>query len=151
MDNQRKPSPACEVCDAPPRAVGSHLCGRCWTLLHRKDAKRRKRGWKIDGEVRLSAMKKQYDKKAGGFICKLTGVKLSDQPTSPLRPTWEHLVPGDPSTAVLAASILNHMKSDLTRSQFKSVVTELARLFADPSRDFNRRVLPKEWRPKAST
>jgi hypothetical protein len=145
------PSDDCKVgCGQPSRAKGSYLCERHFRLLHRQDAKRKKHGWKVNHEVRFRAMQTQWNEKIGGFECHLTKVKLSDDQFSPLRASWEHLKPGNEKTAVLAAAIFNHMKSDLTENEFRDVVTELARYFAKPNAVFDTTVLPKRpFRPKA--
>ena len=86
----------------------------------------------------------------GGFECHLTKVKLSDDPLSPLRASWEHLEPGNEKTAVLAAAIFNHMKSDLMENEFRDVVAELARYFAKRNTVFDTTLLPKRpFRPNA--
>ena len=144
------PSDDCKVCGQPSRAKGSYLCERCFRLLHRQDSKRAKRGWKIDREVRFHAMQAQWNEATGGFECHLTKVKLSDDPFSPLRASWEHLEPANEKTAVLAAAIFNHMKSDLTENEFRDVVTELARYFGKRNAVFNTTLLPERpFRPKA--
>ena len=145
------PSDDCKVgCGQPSRAKGSYLCERHFRLLHRQDAKRAKRGWKIDHEVRFHAMQEQWNEAIGGFECHITKVKLSDDQFSPLRASWEHLEPANEKTAVLAAAIFNHMKSDLTESEFRDVVTELARYFAKRNAVFNTTLLPKRpFRPNA--
>jgi hypothetical protein len=95
-------------------------------------------------------MRKQWNEGTGGFECHLTKVKLSDDPLSPLRASWEHLKPGNEKTAVLAAAIFNHMKGDLMEKEFRNVVTELARYLSEQDRAFDTSMLPtRPWRPKA--
>jgi hypothetical protein len=80
------PSDDCKVgCGQPSRAKGSYLCEPHFRLLHRQDAKRAKRGRKIDREVRFRAMQAQWNEAIGGFECHLTKVKLSDDQFSPMR------------------------------------------------------------------
>jgi hypothetical protein len=62
-------------------------------------------------------MKAQWNEAIGGFACHLTKVKLSDDQFNPLRASWEHLEPANEKTAVLAAAIFNHMKSDPHRER----------------------------------
>jgi hypothetical protein len=41
-----------------------------------------------------------------------------------------HRTPGDEASVVVTCSLVNRMKTDLTKEQFETMVTELARVFA---------------------
>ncbi len=45
--------------------------------------------------------------------------------------TWEHVIPGDESSVVLVADLINKMKGDMQEDEFRSVVTALARFFSE--------------------
>ena len=73
---------------------------------------------------------------------------MSEDHHDPRFLTWEHREPGDDSTAVLVAHLINHMKSDLGEKDFKQIVAELALTLADSNHAFDESVLPpRPWRP----
>jgi hypothetical protein len=93
-------------------------------------------------------MREQWDERAQAFRCHYTRLLLSEDPHDSRFVTWEHRQPGEDSTAVLVAHLVNHMKSDLGEEEFRRVVTELALTLADPNHTFDEAVLPsRPWRP----
>lgn len=84
-----------------------------------------------------------------GFTCAYTGVKLDlVNRRSPLYAEWEHVVPGDNSSVVLAAALVNRMKY-LTGDEFRIIVRALARHFDDgsPMKQFDLSAFPKRQVP----
>ena len=106
----------------------AYACADCTRLLDRIDI----RGWKRNLPARRAALRAAWDGQV--FRCFYTGwpLTLSD-PTSPLHFTWEHRTPGSEDDIVVAAAIINAMKSDLTESQFRELVIHLGRHFSDLS------------------
>jgi hypothetical protein len=149
MSHWSTSSGKCAVCKRPSRKEGrSYLCDRCFRLSSRGDPRRRKRGWDIDRDVRFHRMCEQWDGRA--FRCFYTHLRLSEDRSSPLYPTWEHREPGDASTAVLVGALINHVKSDLTEKEFKRLVIALGSFFSDNQKRVNPNVLPQRpWRPRA--
>lgn len=125
-------SKLCEVCDDSihPQA---NLCKRCKKLLDRLDTRktiRRNKG------ARLKALKSGYNKAGGFFECHYTHVRLvDDNHRSPRYLTFDHKIPRDESEMVLAAQLINDMKSDMTESEFKFMVKHLANHFDGGSFD----------------
>jgi hypothetical protein len=81
-----------------------------------------------------------------GFTCAYTGVKLDlvDR-GSPLYAEWEHAIPGDDSSVVLATALVNRMKCYLTAEEFRGMVRALAWYFDDTSsaKQFDLSAFPK--------
>jgi hypothetical protein len=93
----------------------------------RKDASGR--GRKLNMQARREAMSKQWDSSIDAFRCFFTGVPLSEDKGSRRYATWEHREPGDESSVVLVADLVNKMKSDLKEDEFRAMVKALARHF----------------------
>jgi hypothetical protein len=74
-------------------------------------------------------MSSQWDPDAGAYRCYYTGVKLLEEGRSPRSVTWEHRVPGDESSVVLVAELVNKMKAYMTEKEFRRMVRELSRRF----------------------
>ena len=79
--------------------------------------------------ARLAALHRQWDRKAGAFRCYYTGLVLREDWGSRRSASWEHRTPGDESSVVLVADLVNKMKGDLTEDEFRRVVQALARHF----------------------
>jgi hypothetical protein len=117
----------CYVCEDPSIA-GSYLCQRCRHLAERGDTRKDIDGHRrrINKKVRVLAMKNQWDALIRAFCCKYTLVQLSDKSTSNKYGTWEHVIPGDESSVVLVADLVNKMKVDMTEREFETMVRALA-------------------------
>ena len=130
------PSASCRGCGEPsiPR---SYVCPRCRRLLQRVETRKDAggRGRKIDIAARLAAMHRQWDTEAAAFRCLYTGLTLTDSHGSRRSATWEHRIPGDESSVVLVADLVNKMKGDMTEHEFRRVVQALARHFEAPGFD----------------
>ncbi len=74
-------------------------------------------------------MKRQWDPEIEAYRCHYTGIPLDAAHGTRRHATWEHLVPGNESSVVLVADLINQMKSDMTDAEFKTMVTALARCF----------------------
>jgi hypothetical protein len=86
------------------------------------------RGTKPDRAARERALREAWDGKV--FRCYYTNWPLNvDNPSSPYYLTWEHRTPRDENDIVVAAALINDMKSDLTDEEFRSIVTGLASRF----------------------
>jgi hypothetical protein len=141
-------SPICKVCGQESWAKGAYLCKRCLNLLDRGDQRVKRRGCRIDRRARFYQMQEQWDSKGQHFICYYTHVPLSDDPNNPGFATWEHREPGDETTVVLVAHVINYMKGDLTEREFKQIIAELARFFANADTPFDHSAFPsRPWRP----
>jgi hypothetical protein len=122
----------CEVCDDSihPQAK---LCARCKKLFNRGISK------KVivrNKEARLNALKLGYNKMGKYFECFYTHVRLvEDNHRSPRYLTFDHKTPRNESEMVLAAQLINDMKSDMDESEFKNMVQKLANHFAGESFD----------------
>jgi hypothetical protein len=61
---------------------------------------------------------------------------------------WEHRTPGDESSVVLVAALVNRMKADLTEDQSDAMIRAL---YAPASKaPFNESALPLNWQVKAT-
>ena len=128
---------ACVVCGGPPWR-GSIYCDRCREFIF----------WRgYDRARRAAALKRTWDPKAGAFICQYTGVPVEDgDPTSPWYISFDHAVPGDPESIVVAAVWINSMKNALARDEFWAVVREYDRYLREGG-EFDRHVVDYEyWR-----
>jgi hypothetical protein len=85
--------------------------------------------------ARLAALNRQWDPEAGAFRCHYTGLVLTLVWGSRRSASWEHRTPGDESSVVLVADLVNKMKGDMDEDQFRRVVLALARHFETPGFD----------------
>lgn len=128
-DRDSSPSENCKVCERTS-IEGSYLCLTCRRLMDRGETRRDEAGraWPVDKNVRQQALKDQWDREAGAFRCYYTGIPLEDVPGRRYA-TWEHTTPGESTRVVLVADVINKMKSDMTESEFRSIVLALAERF----------------------
>jgi len=128
----------CIVCGADKHRL-AYCCKRCKKLIDRVDIRR-----KPDKEARIKALKRAWDGQR--FHCYYTGVALiEDDHRSPLYLTFDHRTPRNEKDIVLAAQLINDMKSDMSENEFKAVVRQLANYFE--SGKFDPRVLMLEhWK-----
>ncbi len=95
--------------------------------------------------ARFKHMHERWDHDRG-FTCVYTGVTLELRDRrSPLYAEWDHATPGDDSSVVLAAALVNRMKCYLDAEQFRTMVGALARYIDDPSpeKQFDRSAFPR--------
>jgi hypothetical protein len=81
-------------------------------------------------------MRGQLDRDNDVFLCYFTGVPMLTDEASRHHPrfaTWEHLDPRDDSTVVLACKVVNSMKGNMTEAEFKTMISALAKRFAEDS------------------
>ena len=115
----------CEICGKACHSL-AYACVDCKRLLDRIYI----RGWKRNLKTRRAALRAAWDGQV--FRCFYTGWPLTiSDPTSPLHFTWEHRTPGSEDDIVVAAALINAMKSDLTERQFRELVIDLGRHFSD--------------------
>ncbi len=113
----------CTVCGQPRHQL-AYCCRTCKKLLDRSDA----RGRQPNRDARLNALRDAWDGEY--FRCFYTGWRLCiDDHRSPFYLTWEHRTPRDEDDIVVAAAIINDMKSDLTEDEFRRLIIGLADYF----------------------
>lgn len=117
-----KSSNVCQVC-----AIAIHpqayCCKRCKKLIDRVDTRR-----KPDKIARLQALKQAWN--GEGFHCYYSGVRLiEDNSKDPRHLTFDHRTPRQESDIVVAAAVVNDMKSDMAEDEFRAMVTQLASRF----------------------
>jgi DNA-directed RNA polymerase subunit RPC12/RpoP len=97
-------------------------CPRCRKLKH-KALKR-----KIYAEVSKKALKDAW--KGDGFYCHYCKHKLEEKNSkSPYYITFDHVIPQQNNNIVMAAAIINDMKSDMDEAEFRKMVISLANCF----------------------
>lgn len=92
--------------------------------------------------ARLAALHDQWDPIAGAFRCYYTDLVLTEDWGSRRSASWEHRTPGDESSVVLVADLVNKMKGDLTEEEFRIIVRAMARHFDEPG--FDERLFPPD-------
>jgi hypothetical protein len=143
MDTEQiEVSRQCEACRRPSGA--KRYCPICTGLLGRK-----RKGSKPDMAARREALRQQWNVELQAFTCGYTGIALSHKGGA-RNAEWEHRRPGDESTVVLVAALVNRMKADLTEEQWDAMIRALyaRRIEGQP---FDESALPPNWQPKASS
>ena len=111
---------ACKICKKP-----THLpvyCGLCKGIID-KGKKR-----KIKKDICEQALINAWDGNA--FRCYYSNTPLeTTNSKNPRYRTFDHRTPRDKQDIVLAASLINDMKSDMTEQEFKKIIIELAKRF----------------------
>ena len=109
-----------------PNHPQARLCRRCKKIVDRTDL----RGRKHDPEARVSALKRAWD--GSCFRCYYAGIQLvEDNQHDPRYLTLDHRVPNREDDIVVAALLINHMKSNMTEDEFRAMVQQLASRFND--------------------
>jgi len=129
----------CIVCGRPPRRW-SYCCERCRRFVY----------WRgYDRHQHARAMKESWSPDEDGFLCYYTGARVvDDDPRSPWYLTFDHRVPGEAETIVVAASWVNAMKTALSEEEFWAVVGEYDRYLREGG-EFDRDVAEfRYWRRK---
>ena len=112
----------CEICGNPSYHKYSLYCERCKKLM--KKGSRRK----IEREVCKNALTQAWG--GDGFYCHFSGKKLEGKNSkSPWYLTFDHITPRQSNKIVIAAAIINDMKSDMSESEFRNMVIALANYF----------------------
>lgn len=139
-------SPTCKVC-GHESLTGSYLCARCRHLLDRMDTRKDAvgKGRTVDKAARRKALVEQWDSDIDGFRCRYTGIKLTHEFGSRRYATWEHRDPGDESSVVLVADLVNKMKGNMSEAEFRTMVRALARHFDDEP--FDETAFPPDREP----
>jgi len=79
--------------------------------------------------ARIRALKQAWD--GVGFRCHYSGIRLvEDNHRDPRYLTFDHVIPRQEDEVVVTAAVLNDMKSDMTDSEFRSMIIQLASRFA---------------------
>ena len=121
----------CDICGQPsfPHSIYCPACRRFvfWGGL--------------DHRPRVRALKMAWDPILKGFLCYYTGVLLNlTDPRSPWYMTFEHRIPGDDRTQVMAASWVNSMKTAMSEKEFWLIIKEFARYLTEGG-EFNRNAI----------
>jgi hypothetical protein len=123
-------------------------CPRCEGLLGRS-----RKGYKPDMAARRNALHAQWDEGRdegrGAFVCAYTGISLTHKGGA-TNAEWEHVIPGDESSVVLVAAVVNRMKADLTEEQWDAMIAALYALRIE-GKPFDPTALPERWGTKASS
>jgi len=133
----KAPISACFVC-GQPSVPWSCYCARCGPYVR----------WKHrDYRVRAKALKRAWSAEEDGFLCHYTGVKVElDDPGNPWYLSFDHGIPGDKETLIVAAFWVNMMKHSLSEAEFWAVVLEYDRYLREGG-EFDRDVVDfKYWR-----
>lgn len=123
----------CEICLVRGISSQKHYCSTCKKLIDRASRKR------ISRKAAVKALKNQSDEK-GGFFCYYSGVPLLLKTTDKGKPryiTFDHRTPRDKNHIVMAAAIINDMKSDMDEKEFKLMVGELYRNLGRKKKNFS--------------
>jgi hypothetical protein len=126
----------CVVCGREP-VQWSYYCPRCRRLvLHT-----------LDQRHYVRAMKEAWSEEEDGFLCHYTGARVDDdEPEGPWYLSFDHGIPGDEGTLVVAAWWVNAMKSALSKEEFWKVVGEYDRYLREGG-EFDRDVVGfRYWR-----
>ncbi|MFA5304750.1 MAG: hypothetical protein WDL99_03735 [Candidatus Omnitrophota bacterium] len=117
-----KNSKECPICRGSTHFLANY-CKRCKKLIDRVDMRA-----KINKEARIQALKRAWD--GNSFRCYYTGIKLvENNHKDPLYLTFDHRIPRKEDDIVVAAAILNDMKSDMDENEFKAIIFQLAEHF----------------------
>ncbi len=120
----------CEICGDPSYHPYSPYCTRCKKLIQ-KGIRR-----KIKRDVCKQALKNAW--KGDGFYCYYCKRKLEEKNSkSPCYMTFDHVIPRQNDKIVIAAAIINDMKSDMSEYAFRKMVIALAKCFNGGDFDFN--------------
>jgi hypothetical protein len=139
-----RPSQTCWVCGE--RTTGeatAYLCGDC-KKVHGKDLTAAQKA------ARIKHMREQW-RRNGEFRCQYTGVRLELDDRDHVRyREWDHAIPGNEDSIVLAAALVNRMKCYLTANEFPVMVAALARHFGDPAIPFDESAFPDRPVPRSN-
>ncbi len=96
----------------------AYLCKRCKDLINR--------GRKANKKARIQALKQAWDEH-GFFRCFYSKIRLvEDNPEDSRYLTFDHRTPRQENDIVVAAALVNDMKSDMTEDEFKNMILQLA-------------------------
>ena len=132
----------CVVCTDPSGL--KDYCNRCRNLLERK-----RKGQKPDMAARRAAMYEQWRGDLHAFVCKYTGIALTHSGGA-RNAEWEHVIPAEESSVVLAAALVNRMKADLSEEQWDDMIRALYALRIE-GKPFDPSALPSEWQTQATS
>jgi hypothetical protein len=124
------------------------FCPRCDGLLRRT-----RKGSKPNMAARRNALDAQWrastGEDPGAFVCAYTGIALTHKGGA-TNAEWEHVIPGDESSVVLVAALVNRMKADLTEEEWDAMIAALYDLRIE-GKPFDETALPDRWGTKASS
>ena len=113
----------CDICGLSKHPLAK-FCKRCKKIIDRIDIRK-----KHNKSARIIALKKSWDGKC--FRCHYSGVRLEERDHhSPVYITFDHRIPREESDIVIAAAVINDMKSDLSDEEFKNAINQLSAWFS---------------------
>lgn len=114
----------CEICSQPARNASASYCARCVRLVGRVGPSR-----DYGNDALKRALKSAWDGQV--FRCHYSSAELVvDDPTNPRYLTFDHRTPPAKGDLVVAAAVINDMKTDMSEKEFERVVIELAKKFS---------------------
>jgi hypothetical protein len=123
-----QPISKCVICDDILRNSLGKYCRRCGNILERVGT----RG-KIEETSRVKALKNAWDTESECFRCYYSGIKLADDnPRDPRYITFDNSLEQE-CELIVVGSLIYDMKSGLPLDEFKAIVIQLGRHFADGS------------------
>ena len=126
----------CVVCDRSPTHHLAVTCPRCTRLRSRSGSGKGRR---------TAALQASYNREIDAFRCYYSHAPLDENPASPWYISFDHRTPRDDSTVVVSSNMINHMKADLTESEFRLTVVQLAEVFTG-TRERVDTFQPSHWR-----
>ena len=121
-----QPISKCIICDSILRNFLGKYCRRCGNILERAGTH-----GKAEESVRTKALKNAWEAQSECFRCYYSGIKLvDDNPRDPRYITFANS-PDLEGELIAIASLIQEMKSDLTLDEFKAIVIQLGRHFAE--------------------
>lgn len=126
LSREQQENHKCVICDQP-RSYRAKYCKTCSELLDRIETRK---GAKTNRGARLKALQDAWDGKC--FRCYYTGWPLcvdKKKHQNPYYLVWEHRTPRDEQDIVVAANLINSMKSDLTEEEFQNLILGLAKRY----------------------
>lgn len=73
----------------------------------------------------------------------IRGIALSEKSGTRRYATWEHVMPGNASSVVLTADLIDKMKCDSSEQEFRTLVRALAAADFDPQ-EFDESAFPED-------
>lgn len=131
-------SKACDICSNVSHPQAKY-CQRCRNLIKRGAKKNR-----FQKKALEQALRQAWD--GWVFRCHYSGAQvIEDDSKDPRYLTFDHRIPRRDDDAVVAAALLNDMKTDMSEDEFRKVVIELAQRFAGGG--FDDRIMDlKYWK-----
>lgn len=109
----------CEICNRKNIDIHHHYCSCCKKLIERAA----KKGF--SKKVVKKALKDSKRNAKGNLLCYYSGIPLLISKESPRYITFDHSTPKNKNKIVIAAAIINDMKSDMDEKEFRAMIEGL--------------------------